>query len=125
MIKTILSVIMAAIMFAGCGEDVEKQIDEQERVSMIETNLSQIDNTKWQYNTEDGVYWQVGIQYCENPVSEEFETMGIFVPEAYMSAEDNGDGTFTCAIDEKGSVGGYTAADAPMVIPVNTPGYMS
>jgi hypothetical protein len=49
--------------------------------------------------------------------------MGIFVPGAYMTAADNGDGTFTCEINAEETVGGYTAATAPIVIPVNTPGY--
>jgi hypothetical protein len=89
----------------------------------VVTSLSKIDNTKWNYNAEDDVYWQIGIPYCENPASEEYETMGIFVPGAYMTAADNGDGTFTCGINAEGTVGGYTAATAPIVIPVNTPGY--
>lgn len=89
----------------------------------VETALSSIDSTKWDYNEENGVYWQVGVQYCENPVDLKYETLGIFVPAAYMSAVDNGDGTYTCQVDASGTVAGYTAADAPIVIPVDTPGY--
>ncbi len=93
--------------------------EESESVSVFD----KIDNTKWQYNEDDDVYWQIGIQYCENPVNLEYETLGIFVPGAYMSAADNGDGTFTCQIENTNQVGGYTAETAPIVIPVNTPGY--
>ena len=39
------------------------------------------------------------------------------------SAKDNGDGTFTCTINSQAAVKGYTADSAPIVIPVNTPGY--
>ena len=46
-----------------------------------------------------------------------------FVPAAYMNAKDNGDGTFTCTINNQAAVKGYTADSAPIVIPVNTPGY--
>ncbi|MCD7777887.1 MAG: copper amine oxidase N-terminal domain-containing protein, partial [Clostridiales bacterium] len=88
-----------------------------------ETAFSKIDSTKWQYNEESGVYWQVGVQYCANPVDLTYETLGIFVPEAYMDAEDNGDGTYTCKVNTTGEVKGYTSETAPMVIPVNTPGY--
>lgn len=91
----------------------------------VVTALSLIDQSKWNYNAEDGVYWQVGIPYCENPAAEEYETLGIFVPEAYMEAEDNGNGTYTCQIREDGTAGNYTAMTAPIVIPVNTPGYMA
>jgi hypothetical protein len=51
--------------------------------------------------------------------------MGIFVPGEYMDATDNGDGTFTCELNTDGKVGDYTAETAPIVIPVNTPGYSS
>lgn len=99
---------------------------DNENASLDEvTSLAKIDNTKWQYNEEDGVYWQVGIQYCANPVNTEYETLGIFVPAAYMNATDNGDGTYTCSINNSATVGNYTAESAPVVIPINTPGYVA
>ena len=87
------------------------------------TSLPQIDSTKWKYNSDDKVYWQTGISYCADPADEKYETLGIFVPAAYMNAKDNGDGTFTCTINNQAAVKGYTADSAPIVIPVNTPGY--
>ena len=60
---------------------------------------------------------------CADPADEKYETLGIFVPAAYMNAKDNGDGTFTCTINNQAAVKGYTADSAPIVIPVNTPGY--
>lgn len=63
------------------------------------TSLPQIDSTKWKYNSDDKVYWQTGISYCADPADEKYETLGIFVPAAYMNAKDNGDGTFTCTIN--------------------------
>lgn len=84
---------------------------------------SEIDNTKWSYNAEDDVYWQVGISYCSNPADETYESLGIFVPGAYMNGTDNGDGTYTCEINTAGTVSGYTADTAPMVMPIDTPGY--
>ncbi len=88
-----------------------------------ETSLPKIDMTAWQYNEETDVYWQTGISYCETPADESYETLGLFIPGAYMKAEDNGDGTYTCTIDTEGEAAGYTAATAPVVIPVETPGY--
>ncbi len=117
------SVTMAALLLAGCGNQVsaEQASDEPQ----VETTLPQIDATKWNYNAEDGVYWQVGISYCENPADLAYETLGIFVPEAYMTAEENGDGTYTCTINTNGTAENYTAQTAPIVIPVNIPGYMA
>lgn len=72
-----------------------------------------VDMSKWQYNAGDGVYWQVGIVYCANPADLMYETLGIFVPEAYMDGVDNGDGTCTCTVNSTGEQNGYTAASAP------------
>ena len=87
------------------------------------SELAKIDNTKWQYNADDNVYWQVGVSYCATPADTSYETLGIFVPAAYMNAADNRDGTYTCEVNSEGEVNGYTALSAPIVIPVETPGY--
>ncbi|MBP3241389.1 MAG: tannase [Oribacterium sp.] len=87
------------------------------------TQLSKIDNIKWLYNEEDDVYYQLGIQYCENPADTAYEELAVIVPAAYMEAIDNGDGTFTCSISKTAVVNGYTAETAPVVFPVDTPGY--
>ena len=88
-----------------------------------ESALSKIDMTKWQYEASDDVYWQVGLSYAANPADSGYETMGVFVPGAYFTATDNGDGTYTCEVNAAGTVGAYTAETAPLVLPVNTPGY--
>ena len=49
--------------------------------------------------------------------------MGIYVPGAYMNGSKNSDGTYTCTVNASGQSGSYTAATAPIVLPVNTPGY--
>ncbi len=85
--------------------------------------IDKLDMTKWQYNADDDVYYQLGIPYCASPADSGYETMGFFVPGAYFTAADNGDGTYTCAVNPTGEVKGYTAATAPFVIPINTPGY--
>ena len=109
--------LCAALLLAGCSTA------SQQEDAAIQTTLDKIDASSWNYNEEDDVYWQVGIAYCENPVDTAYETLGIFVPGAYMTASDNGDGTYTCQINTEGSVSGYTAQTAPVVIPVDTPGY--
>ena len=91
----------------------------------VVTNLDQIDNTKWLYNEDDNVYYQIGIQYCEKPADLTYETLAVYVPGEYMDATDNGDGTYTCEINYDNTAGSsnYTAATAPIALPVNTPGY--
>ena len=80
-------------------------------------------NGLWQYNSSADVYYIVGIQYCSSPASSSYEQMGIFVPAKYMDATSNSDGTYTCTINTGNTVNGYSASTAPIVVPVNTPGY--
>ena len=116
--KRLLCLLLcAALLLAGCSTT------SQQEDAAVQTALDKIDASSWNYNEEDDVYWQVGIAYCENPVDTAYETLGIFVPGAYITASDNGDGTYTCQINTEGSVSGYTAQTAPVVIPVDTPGY--
>ncbi|AXQ79045.1 tannase [Streptococcus chenjunshii] len=89
----------------------------------VTTTLDQIDNTKWLYNAEDNVYYQIGISYAANPTDTEQQTLSIFVPGDYMTATDNDDGTYTAKLNTEKTVGHYTAQTAPIVIPFNTPGY--
>lgn len=112
--KVFLPILTASLIFSGCSAMGAKNNQTE--------NLT-IDNSKWNYNADYDVYWQVGISYCENPLDDKYETLGIFVPAAYMTARENKDGTYTCKVNSDGTVSGYTAETAPIVIPVDTPGY--
>jgi hypothetical protein len=80
-------------------------------------------NSAWNYDSANDVYWQIGVQYAAIPETTEYETLGIYVPGAYMTATANSDGTFTAVLNEQGAINGFTAKTAPMVLPVNTPAY--
>ena len=97
--------------------------ESSETTAEVSTSLAQIDMTKWQYNADDDVYYQLGISYCATPADASYETLAVFVPGAYMTGTENGDGTYTCTLSEDGTVNGYTASTAPIVMPINTPGY--
>lgn len=112
--KLLLPVLAVSLVCSGCSAMGAKS---------KQTESLSIDNSKWNYNSDDDVYWQVNISYCKNPADSQYETLGIFVPGAYMTAKDNGDGTYTCKLNTSGTVGDYTAETAPIVIPVDTPGY--
>ena len=84
--------------------------------------VNPIDMTKWSYNADDDVYYQLGIPYCAAPVDESYETLAVFVPGTYLVGRDNGDGTWSCTVSDK-DLNGYTAATCPIVMPINTPGY--
>ena len=87
-----------------------------------QTTLQKIDRTKWLYNETDNVYYQIGISYAGNQVDEN-QTLSIFIPGEYMTATSNGDGTYTADLNANAKIGEYTSTTAPIVMPINTPGY--
>ncbi len=133
--KTGIVSALACVCICGCStaapteaaqaaeQTAESTQESTEETEMVKTNLEKIDSTAWLYNEEDDVYYQTGISYCENPADENYETLAVFVPGAYMTASDNGDGTYTCTINTEADVNGYTALTAPIIMPINTPGY--
>lgn len=134
--KKILAIILSAglsVSLAACGAqgtdtgtqtaDSATESTAQQQEAAAVTNLEKIDMSKWQYNADDDVYYQTGIAYCENPVVTAYETLAVFVPGGFMSGSENSDGTYTCEIDPSAKIGKYTADTAPIVMPINTPGY--
>ena len=80
------------------------------------------DISKWNYDSTNGVYYQIGVYYCTKPVSTTHQSLGIYVPKEYMTCTES-NGAYTCSINTSGSKGSYTASNAPLVMPVNTSGY--
>lgn len=77
----------------------------------------------WNYDATNDVYWQVKSSYVATPAAPDYETLGIYVPGKYLTATKNSDGTYSATVNASGAVGDYTASTAPIVLPVNTPGY--
>ena len=99
-----------------------QEASSQERTAVGQYSLT-FDNAAWQYDEANDIYWQVGVVYVANPASLDYETLGIYVPGAYLEATANGDGTYTASVKSDAQVGQFTAATAPYVLPVNTPGF--
>lgn len=99
-----------------------QEASSQERTAVGQYSLT-FDNAAWQYDEINDIYWQVGVVYVANPASLDYETLGIYVPGAYLEASANGDGTYTASVKSDAQVGQFTAATAPYILPVNTPGY--
>lgn len=126
------AILASTIVFAGCtnnssssdsGSKSTASSASSAATGEVKTTLDKIDMTKWQYNADDKVYYQIGISYCSTPAKESYEKLAVFVPADYFEATDNGDGTYTCSLKSDATVGSYTAATAPIVMPINTPGY--
>lgn len=80
-------------------------------------------NAAWQYDADNDVYWQIGVVYAATPAAAEYESLGIYVPGDYLTATANGDGSYTATANAQGERNGFSAATAPIVLPVNTGGY--
>ena len=126
-----LALSLLAMTAAGCGSTgsgtaSEKAAETASPVTtapVITTNLAKPDMTKWQYSADDDVYYQTGLAYCEKPADDVHEKLAVFVPSAYLDASDNGDGTYTCKVNESAVKNGYTAAKAPILMPIFSEGY--
>ncbi|MFZ2756407.1 MAG: subtype A tannase [Atopobiaceae bacterium] len=84
-----------------------------------------IDMNKWSHDDDNDVWYQIGLTYCLSPQATDYESLGIYVPGAYLKGTKNSDGTYACKVNPSASVGDYTAATAPFVLPVNTAGYVA
>ena len=94
--------------------------------SNLKRNLDEysltFDKTNWSYDSTNGVYYQIGVYYCKNPVSTTHQSLGIYVPKEYLTCTES-NGKYSCTVNSSGKKGAYTASNAPLVFPVNTSGY--
>ena len=77
----------------------------------------------WNYDETNDIYYQIGLTYCMNPEDSKYESCGIYVPEKYFEADKNSNRTYSCKINKNSKIGNYSSENAPVVMPVNTPGY--
>lgn len=137
--KRLMALILTAIMagtLCGCSGNKDSKDSSQgsptgpgeDRMSLLgEYNQKNdgldFDKDKWQYDADNNIYYQLGVQYCTDAAAVDYEAMGIYVPGPYMDAKENSDGTYTCTVKTDGALGNYTAKTAPVLFPINTPGY--
>ena len=99
--------------------EVMKKLINLMLLAMVSVVACGAETLEWKYDSSSDTYYVTGIVYCDNPADRNYETMGIYVPSAYLTK--NQDGTWT--INASATCNGYTAATAPIVMPVNTAGY--
>lgn len=130
-IVSMLTVLLSLTMvISGCSStSTSKKSSTTSLASQVSnpSNISQLslNNKKWKYDTTNDVYYQIGISYCTKKAKKGYEELAIYVPGKYMNAKKNSDGTYTCTINTKGKVKGYSAKTSPVIFPINTAGYSS
>ncbi len=88
-------------------------------VDLTEFEDLALDESAWRYDEDNNIYYQLGLTYCTNPATSTYESLAIFVPGDFFTAEKSGD-TYTCTINEKAVVGSFTPSTAPILMPINT-----
>ncbi len=114
------SSLLAVGSMAGCVAESSRKSSATISTSNATVSIS---TSAWNYDSDNDIYYQLGVHYCTNPQAPAYESMGIYVPGAYFDATQNADGTYTCAPKDKNSVGGFTASTAPIVMPIDSAGY--
>ena len=120
---TLLCANLLASQVPVLAQEANDQASSSQEATTVGQYSLAFDNAAWQYDEINDIYWQVGVVYVANPASLDYETLGIYVPGAYLEATANGDGAYTASVKSDAQVGQFTAATAPYVLPVNTPGY--
>ena len=82
-----------------------------------------INMSNWKYDETNNVYYQIGVEYATKIETKDYETLGIYVPGEYFDCSKNSDDTYKCEINKKGTKSDYNYETAPIIFPVDTPGY--
>jgi len=86
------------------------------------SNTLDFNSKNWSYDSTNKVYYQIGVVYCTKPVDENYQSLGIYVPEEYLTCSNENE-KYDCKVNSSGKRGLYSATNAPVVFPVETPGY--
>lgn len=124
-----LIVVLIILIIIGCtltvmGSNSHSRGDGPS-YNMTELDKLSINMNNWHYDETNDIYYQIGLVYCLSPEDKDYESCGIYVPGKYFEATKNSNETYTCKLRSNTKVGNYTAGEAPIVMPVNTPGYSS
>ena len=132
--RIIITMLFTVILLAGCSTHENQQAQtksnkgvDTSKIKIKNYNQSnsklKIDNTRWKYDSKHKVYYQLNVSYVAKPQAKEIEKMGIYVPAAYFNGKKNSNGYYTVSVNKTKKFKNYTAKTAPIVYPVNTPGY--
>ena len=100
-------------------EPVE-EVPEEPQEDFSEFEDLALDMDAWSYDKEHDCYYQLALPYCIKPGSEQYESLAIFVPGAYLTGTEKGQ-TYSCTVAADAQVGQFTPATAPIAMPINAP----
>ena len=80
--------LMAAVALTGSLSVYASEANAQGNTPVV-TAVAQIpeaspslhmDNTKWNYDETNDIYYQIGLVYCAKPQATEYESLAVYVP---------------------------------------------
>jgi hypothetical protein len=116
------AVLAFSLIAATTGQVSLAQADDSNASTSSALNM---DNNSWKFDKQHNVYYQIGITYVAKPADKTYEQLAIYIPGQYVTAHRNSVGGYALTINSKGKINTFGAANAPYVIPINTPGYAS
>lgn len=98
---------------------VPQEVDWEPTINLDEFEDLAINMDAWQYDEANDCYYQLALPYCISPGSEQYESLSIFVPGAYLTGTRRGNG-YSCTVAEDAQVGQFTPKTAPIAMPINS-----
>ena len=117
-VAIIIILVAVSVFFTTQTERSNTKALDDKQIANITVNMN-----NWSYDSVNDIYYQLNLSYCNRASAPEYETLSIYIPGKYLDGVKNSNGTYNCSINEKNKVGNYSAGNAPIVIPINTPGY--
>ena len=93
-------------------------------VSELTSKLS-LNMNNWHYDSINNVYYQLGITYCADPDTKNYESLAIYVPGQYFNGVKNSYGVYTCKWNTTNKINNYNVKTAPIVMPIRTPEFIA
>ena len=115
----------SALALAACASNDSADKAETPEASTVDRGefaALELSSTRWNYDADTDCYWQVGLSYCLDPVSDTYQRLAIYVPGAYFKASRKGN-SYVCTVRSGVKVGNYTVDDAPFLMPINAPSF--
>ncbi|WP_409197797.1 hypothetical protein ACA135_05685 [Methanobrevibacter acididurans] len=93
-------------------------------VSELTKKLS-LNMDNWHYDNINNIYYQLGLTYCADPDTKNYESLAIYVPGEYFNGVKNSHGTYTCKLNTTNEINNYNVKTAPIVMPIHTPEFIA
>ena len=81
--------ILLTVSSAFCGTAFAAPLQGTEKAAVSAESALHVDSSRWNYDKDNDIYYQIGLVYCKNPAASEYESLSVYVPGAYMKGTPN------------------------------------